>query len=100
MIYKNSLRRRSEAALRSLRRRGDSEEEMRGAYDRNVEGEAAPATEYSSVREARRLFSDFSEVSVRRENFDEFLNPVLPRRRMLGLPARLIGLDLYITATK
>jgi len=102
MIYKNSLRRRSGAALRSLRHRGDAEEEMRGAYDRNLEGEAAPATEYTSVREARKLFSPFSAVAVRRENFDQprYVGRFLPRERLLGLPARLAGLDLYVTATK
>jgi SAM-dependent methyltransferase len=105
MIYnKNSFRRAKMelgAAPRKLLGRGKSadEEEMRGAYDRNTGGEAAPATEYTSVRGARELFSAFSEVRVRRENFDD-LGRRLPRQRLLGWPARVAGLDLYITATK
>jgi len=103
MVYNRSSFRRIKMAAQTaparLIGRGADEEEMRGAYDRNVEGEAAPATEYTSVRGARRLFSDFSDVSVGRENFDD-LGRRLPRKRLLGLPARLAGLDLYVTATK
>ena len=107
MIYnKNSWRRMRMAARAApgklLGRSHEVDEEMRGAYDRNTGGEAAPATEYTSVRGVRELFSEFSEVSARRENFDQprLLSRVLPRERLLGLPAHLAGLDLYITATK
>jgi hypothetical protein len=90
---------------RMLRRRGgehSDEEEMRGAYDRDLEGKAAPATEYSSAGEAKRLFAAFSDVRIRRENFDalRFGRLAVPRSRLLGWPARLAGLDLYITAIK
>jgi SAM-dependent methyltransferase len=102
MVYNRNSWRRAKMALRAapgrLAGRGSDEEEMRGAYDRNTGGEAAPATEYTSVRGARELFGGFSSVRVRRENFDQ--GRLLPRGRMLGLPAHLAGLDLYITATK
>ena len=53
--------------------------------------------EYTSKREAIRLFSGFSRVEVRRENFDNV--KFLPREWFLGAPARVLGVDLYITAT-
>jgi SAM-dependent methyltransferase len=102
MIYNKNSFRRFKMAARSapgkLFGRGSDEEEMRGAYDRNVGGEAAPATEYTSVRGVRELFADFSDVRACRENFDDLR--LVPRRRLLGAPAHIAGLDLYITATK
>jgi SAM-dependent methyltransferase len=88
--------------LRRLRRGWLDEEEIRGSYDRNLEGEAAPTTEYTSVGEARHLFAGFSAVRIRRENFDDLglLRLAVPRSRLLGWPARIAGLDLYITATR
>ena len=75
---------------------------MRAAYDANLEGDAAPATVYTSKAGAKRLFAGFSEVGISRENFDPLILPGLtvPRERLLGLPARLAGLDLYVTAVK
>ena len=104
MVYNRHSWRRAKMALgRRLRRNGADDERMRGAYDRNLEGEAAPATTYTSKAEAERLFEGFSEVRVRRENFDP-LRPLprltVPRERLLGWPARLAGLDLYVTAAK
>jgi SAM-dependent methyltransferase len=108
MIYnKNSYRRFRMAAGRIPGRLrgaggGGDEEEMRAAYDHNVEGEAAPATEYTSVRGARQLFAGFSSVRVRRENFDytNFRGRPISRDFLLGVPAHRAGLDLYINAVK
>jgi SAM-dependent methyltransferase len=106
MLYNRRSYRRIRMSIgRMLRRRGGEhldEEEMRGAYDRDLEGKAAPATEYSSAGEAKRLFAAFSDVRIRRENFDalRFGRLAVPRSRLLGWPARLAGLDLYITAIK
>lgn len=106
MLYnRHSFRRIRQAARQlpeRLRGRAEDEEEMRGRYDRDAEGNVAPATDYTSVREARRLFSRFSRVSIRRENFDylTFRYRPIDRGRLLGWPARLAGLDLYITAVK
>jgi ubiquinone/menaquinone biosynthesis C-methylase UbiE len=86
-----------------LRGRGTDEEAMRGAYDRNLEGEAAPATEYVSVGEAKQLCSRFASVKVRKENSDGLTirgKHLVGREGMLGWPAHRAGLDLYITATK
>jgi SAM-dependent methyltransferase len=103
MLYnRRSFRRLRMAAGRWIRRERLDEEEIRGSYDRNLEGEAAPATEYTSVGEARRLFAGFSDLRIRRENFDGLTlgRLAVPRSRLLGWPARLAGLDLYITAIR
>ncbi len=106
MVYNGRSYRRMKMALGGLRKRlmreGPDDEEMRGSYDRNLEGEAAPTTDYVSVSKARRLFGGFSEVRIRRENFDDVVirGRPLDRNRMLGWPARVAGLDLYVTAVK
>lgn len=79
-----------------LRRR--SADELRGDYDSNAAGEAAPHTDYVTARQARELFGAFSRVRVDRRNFDNL--PYIPRRRLLGTVDRLLGLDLYIVAER
>lgn len=106
MLYnRHSFRRIRHAAKQlpdRLRGRAEDEEDMRGRYDRNAEGDVAPATDYTSVRDAKRLFGRFSRVGIRRENFDylTFRHRPIDRGRLLGWPARLAGLDLYVTAVK
>jgi SAM-dependent methyltransferase len=79
-----------------LRRR--SPEELRGAYDSNADGEAAPHTDYVTARQARELFGRFSRVRIDRRNFDNL--PYVPRRRLLGNVDRVLGLDLYVVAVR
>jgi SAM-dependent methyltransferase len=103
MLYNEHSYRRLRAALsRRLGRGGPDEEEMRASYDHDSEGTAAPATDYTSVREAKRLFQGFSKVAVRKENFEYMMFRLRPvsREFLLGWPARLAGLDLYVTAVK
>jgi SAM-dependent methyltransferase len=102
MIYNaRSLRRLSMTLGNRIRGKAD-DEEMRASYDANLEGEAAPETVYTTVREAKRHFAGFSHVRVRRENFDPLVigRWSIDRRRLLGWPARIAGLDLYISAIK
>jgi ubiquinone/menaquinone biosynthesis C-methylase UbiE len=79
---------------------------VRGLYDADVEGTAAPATEFTSAAGVRRMFADFSEIRVRRENFDNIgvgaFGRQLSIRRAVFLDniARIAGTDLYVTATK
>lgn len=75
---------------------------VRAMYDADSQGRAAPHTDFVSARDARRLFSQFSSVTVRRENFDTLsVGPlVIPRKRLLGNVAHILGLDLYVVATK
>ena len=102
MLYNRHSLRRAALAVISLPRllaggRGAHEESIRGTYDRDLVGRPAPIVEYTSRRQALRLFAGFREVSVRRENFDDVKR--LPREWFLGVPARLLGVDLYINAT-
>jgi SAM-dependent methyltransferase len=104
MVYNhNSLRQllvlRPRAALK--RRWGDrADHTARAAYDANAAGEPAPFTEFTSVRGARNLFSAFREVRIARNNMEPITPLRVPREKLLGWPARLLGLDLYITAVK
>lgn len=104
MLYNSHSFRRFTLAVRNLPRllrrggRDAHEESVRGTYDRRVDGEPAPVVEYTSKREVMELFRDYGEVRVRRENFDAIKR--IPRERMLGTPARLAGIDLYITAVR
>jgi ubiquinone/menaquinone biosynthesis C-methylase UbiE len=88
------------------RDRGKRDELVRAAYDANAKGDAAPATEFTSVADVRRMFSAFSDLRVRRENFDAFVlhlagrTAVIPRKLFLNNVARLVGSDLYVTARK
>lgn len=108
MLYAKHSYRQAKLALKRLPARfghngHDQDEWMRWRWDHNLAGEAAPFTEYTSVAEVKRMFGGFRQLSIRRENFDQprlgrYFWP--PRKRMLGLPARLVGRDLYITAVK
>lgn len=79
---------------------------IRAAYDANAEGTAAPATEFTSAADLRRMFAGFSQVRVRRENFDNFVlhaggrSITIPRAVLLNNVARIAGSDLYVTARK
>jgi SAM-dependent methyltransferase len=92
--------------LRAFKARRSSAEQVRAMYDVNTAGEAAPHTDFVSRRGARQLFSAFSKVRVESQNFDD-LTPELagreltiPRERLLGNLARLLGSDLYIHAQR
>jgi ubiquinone/menaquinone biosynthesis C-methylase UbiE len=87
-----------------LKRRPDFTQRVRALYDKNVNGEAAPHTDYVSPAEARHLFRRFSQVKVDIRNFDNYTlfrsRIGLRREWLLNNVGRFIGLDLYITATK
>lgn len=104
MVYnRNSLRQllvlRPHEALARLRGR-TADETTRAAYDFNAAGQAAPFTEFTSAGGIRALFSGFQTVSVVRENMESIPRLGIPRERLLGWPARILGLDLYVTAVK
>jgi SAM-dependent methyltransferase len=92
--------------VRAWRARHGSAEKVRGMYDANAAGEAAPHTDFVSRRRVRELFGTFSDVEIQSQNFDA-LTPSLrgrtltiPRERLLGNVGRVLGLDLYIRAQK
>lgn len=109
MVYnRHSLRLLGQSVKSRVKRalgRDDSgrAEKVRAMYDVGSGGAAAPHTDFVTVGDAQRLFRDFSSVRVEQRNFDAFLllgRQVIPRLRLLGNADRLMGLDLYITATK
>jgi SAM-dependent methyltransferase len=95
-------RRRVEAAFRTGRI--PSAETVRAYYDTNAAGDVAPHTDFTSRRGARRLLRRFSRVEIKADNFDTLRvtrRLAIRRERLIEGPlVRLLGLDLYITATK
>jgi len=87
-----------------LKRRSDFAHKVRALYDQNVNGEAAPRTDYVSSGEARQLFRRFSKLKIEIRNFDDYtLSKTrigLRREWLLNNVGRFMGLDLYITGTK
>lgn len=79
---------------------------LRAMYDANRSGEAAPHTDFVSRADVRRLFGRFSSVRIDAQNFDPLPVPfsrrrlTVPRERLLGNIARILGLDLYTHARK
>jgi SAM-dependent methyltransferase len=107
MVYnKRSLRQLLRVDLRRLahRKKALSEEAVRGLYDTDTTGEAAPHTDYLTSSDVRRCFNGFSAVQIDRHNFDDIIRKgkiVVPRSRILGTAfERLFGLDLYIVAER
>ena len=96
----------SRERLRARRARRSSAEQIRAMYDSNRAGEAAPHTDFVSRRDVRVLFGEFSSVVVESQNLDDVvLRPggheiAIPRERLLGNVARVLGSDLYIRARK
>ena len=88
---------------RLLGRRRDEHDE-RAKFETNTEGTVAPLVEFVSRGDVKRLFSGFSEVGIEVQNFDPLVVArgrwIVPRERLLGNVGRVLGLDLYITATK
>jgi SAM-dependent methyltransferase len=79
-------------------------EQVRRIYDSNKKGKAAPHTDFTSPRQARRMFRRFDSVKIEKQNFDTLVwfggRRVITRERLLGNIAHVLGLDLYITARK
>jgi SAM-dependent methyltransferase len=99
MVYNhNSFRR----IVQRMRHSGA--EQVRASYDANSAGAAAPATEFVARADVPDLFSDFAHVSLASENFQALSlrggRLGIPRRVLLGKPAAMLGLDLYIVATR
>jgi SAM-dependent methyltransferase/glycosyltransferase involved in cell wall biosynthesis len=80
----------------------DAASEQRAVYD-SCDGEPAPITEFTSVRQAKRLFAGFSDVVVQKENCDDLVvlgRTIVKRRSLLRSLGRTLGLDIYIEARK
>lgn len=81
---------------------GHGSDRQRAAYDAGSEGGGAPHTDWISERSLRHYCRDFAAFEATVENIDQeppFIRT--PRSELLKTrwPA-LMGLDIYVTATK
>jgi len=78
-----------------------SKEFTRFTYDGNLDGEAAPETEFVSRHELREMCSDFSEIKITSENIGaEGPLRFLPRSLLCKSFGPVLGLDLYCELKK
>lgn len=102
MLYNRNSFRRIALGLRN-RLKGmsgrQSEDAFRAMYDSNTGGAAAPHTDFVSRSEVRDLFRRFGRVRIDSQNFDTYRYGI-KREWFLGNVARVVGLDLYISAEK
>lgn len=88
--------RRLHASPGLYERRAESAVEMRGLYDSNVAGEAAPHTEFVTKAELRHLCRAFHTCRIVAENIDvEGPFRFFTRRTACRVFGSLLGLDLY-----
>jgi SAM-dependent methyltransferase len=84
---------------RLARGRGASEEAERARYDADRTGAAAPHTDFVSIATLRGLLHGFSAVEIERRNIGSWSRKI--RQMLLALRIdRLIGVDLYVRATR
>jgi len=107
MVYnRRSLRRLAFAARRwAFTKSPGSGARLARRYDADESGNLAPHTDFVSRSDVRRyLFKRFSSVRIDVQNFDGYVlfrgRIVIPREKLLGNVARILGTDLYIVATK
>ena len=99
MLYNAySFRRLMQVGLPARLRTRLSAQQLAALYDTNAAGEAAPHTDYVSPFQVRRLFAGFASVAIDRRNFQGLR--YIGRDPLLGTVDRVLGLDLYITATR
>ena len=75
-----------------------SNTEQRNAYDARADGSAAPVTEFTSIREAKKLLRNFQNVRLVKENCDDFKiykKRKVARKDLLGIVGPFAGLDIY-----
>jgi SAM-dependent methyltransferase len=99
MLYNRNSLRRLRYAIGRRRRGARLDEELRGIYDSDGSGDAAPYTDFVSRGEVRHLFRNFARVKIDVQNFDGYAFGI-KREWFLGNLARVAGLDLYIVADK
>lgn len=89
--------------VRAEKSKDEFDERVRGMFDANGDGEAAPHIDYTSIREAKKIFGEFQSIKIDRQNSDPLRlwgSKYIPREKLLNNLGRLMGLDLYIRADK
>lgn len=78
-----------------------SSSRLRAAYDTNIEGDAAPQTEFVTKAELKYMLRKFNYVSIESQNIgNEGLFRFIPRRLACKLFGSTLGLDLYCRIQK
>ena len=97
---KNTLRRLL-SSPKTYQKQTQSVRKMRAAYDTNLEGDAAPQTEFVTKSELKYLCRKFSKVSVDSENIgnEGFLSS-MSRPLACKIFGQFFGLDLYCSLQK
>lgn len=80
-------------------------ETQRAGYDVDMEGRAAPETQFFSIRDVKRMMKRFRSVGCEKENCDAKIEKgtgkvLRPREEMLATVGKRMGLDIYIHAVK
>ena len=85
-----------------IKGRMESNEMIRSGFDKNLDGQAAPHTDFVSKRYLKDLLDkNFSEIKVVSENIDEDFWSWHSRERLLKTKIpKFLGLDNYVTARK
>lgn len=76
---------------------------QKAAYDSDSKGQCAPETVFTSISQIHNMMSQFSNISCTKENWNDLSYPfyrIMPRKVLLKTAGKLLGLDIYITATK
>jgi hypothetical protein len=82
-----------------------ADEQLRWMSDHNSDGEAAPATEYFSLRALRTALSPYGTVKIKDRNLDALpiIGKHFPKIRILMMKtplSRLFDLNLYFEIVK
>lgn len=105
--WRNYPRQTFGAFLREITGRLDNPESttaQRAAYDADTAGNAAPETQFFSIRQIAAMMSRFSSVKCTKENCDDEVDRqgqvVRKREDLLATVGKRMGLDIYIHAVK
>jgi SAM-dependent methyltransferase len=104
MVYNRRSLRRLVSAARHRGSRAGADEALRARYDATADGAAAPHTDFVTAPELRGLLHGFHDVRVDRRNIEGVPIRYVSEPTRAALMAlrvdRLLGLDLYATATR
>jgi ubiquinone/menaquinone biosynthesis C-methylase UbiE len=73
---------------------------QRQAYDADLNGNAAPETDFFSIEQLKVMMKNFSSVECHKENSDPLFGGLVPRDALLSNLGRWAGLDIYVHAQK
>lgn len=81
----------------------EATEAQRAAYDTDLQGRAAPETEFFSIPQIHSMMRRYARLECVKENCEDLAvrgRRLVAREKLLGIVGRTAGLDIYISATK